>query len=63
MFVMCVDITGETHTAITEVTNSQPVKTEIYTIDGRIVNQLEDGINIIRTTDANGNVTTKKVLK
>ena len=63
MFVMCVDITGETHSAVTEVTPSQPVKTEIYTIDGRRVNQLEEGVNIIRTTDADGHVTTKKVLK
>ncbi len=63
MFVMCVDITGQVHTGISEVTNSEPVKTEIFTVDGRRVNQMEEGVNIIRTTDANGNVTTKKVLK
>lgn len=63
MFVMCVDITGQTHTGISEVTNSEPVKTEIFTIDGRMVNQMEEGVNIIRTTDANGNVATKKVIK
>ena len=61
--VMCVDITGQVHTGISEVTNSEPVKTEIFTVDGRRVNQMEEGVNIIRTTDANGNVTTKKVLK
>lgn len=62
MFVMCVDITGKA-TAINEVNAVDGiVSTEIYTIDGRRVNQLEKGVNIIRTTDANGNVTTRKVL-
>ncbi len=63
MFVMCVDITGQVHTGISEVINSEPVKTEIFTVDGRRINQMEEGVNIIRTTVANGNVTTKKVLK
>ncbi|MBQ3364981.1 MAG: hypothetical protein IJG42_13725 [Muribaculaceae bacterium] len=63
MFVMCVDISGKT-TAINETqAPAQVVKTEIYTIDGRQVDQMEDGVNIIRSTDANGNVTTTKVLK
>ena len=58
---MCVDIAGQS-TAINEVeTDNKAVKVEIYTVDGRRVNQLQDGVNIIRTTDANGNVTTKKV--
>lgn len=62
MYVMCVDIKGD-HTAINEVpTGEGIVSTEIYTIDGRRVNQLEKGVNIVRTTDANGNVTTTKVL-
>lgn len=62
MYVMCVDIKGD-HTAINEVpTGEGIVSTEIYTIDGRRVNQLEKGINIVRTTDASGNVTTTKVL-
>ena len=63
MFVMCVDITGKP-TAVNEVkTDAEVISTEIYTIDGRRVDKMEDGVNIIRTTDANGNVTTKKVLK
>ena len=62
MYVMCVDIKGD-HTAINEVFFfNDTATTEIYTIDGRRVNQLEKGINIVRTTDANGNVTTTKVL-
>lgn len=62
MFVMCVDISGNT-TGVEEVqTQSEIVSTEIYTLDGRRVNQMENGVNIIRMTDANGNVTTKKVM-
>ena len=63
MFVMCVDISGQTHTAISEVAASEPVKTDIYTLDGRRVNDLQPGINIVRTTDASGNVSSSKVLK
>ena len=63
MFVMCVNISGTT-TSIDEVeTPAGVVSTEIYTIDGRRVNQMEKGVNIIRTIDENGNVTTTKVLK
>lgn len=62
MFVMCVDIKGE-HSAVNELkTEGEVISTEIYTIDGRRVNQLENGVNIVRTTDSNGNVTTVKVL-
>lgn len=63
MFVMCVDIAGGS-TAVNEVKpDAEIVSTEYYTIDGRRVDQMENGVNIIRMTDANGNVTTKKVLK
>jgi len=63
MFVMCVDIMGKT-TAIDKVEASEGiVKTEIFTVDGRLVNQLEPGVNIIRHTDASGAVTTSKVLQ
>lgn len=62
MYVMCVDIAGQA-TAINEVeTDNEPVKVEIYTVDGRRVDKLQNGVNIIRTTDASGNVTTKKVM-
>ena len=62
MYVMCVDIAGKT-TAVSEVkTEAGVASTEIYTIDGRRVDQLENGVNIVRTTDTNGNVTTRKVL-
>lgn len=63
MFVMCVDIAGKT-TAVDEVkAAAQVVETEIYTIDGRRVSELQSGVNILRMTDANGNVTTRKVRK
>jgi hypothetical protein len=61
MFVMCVQIADKT-TAITEVeTNDNIVKTEIFTIDGKRVNQMDNGVYIVRTTDSNGNVKTTKV--
>ena len=65
MFVMCVDISGQEggDTMIDELETTSKVNSiEIYTIDGRRVNELVNGVNIIRTTDENGVVTTKKVL-
>ena len=63
MFVMCVDIVGKT-TSVNELQEKAGiVKTEIYTVDGRRVQEMESGINIVRMTDANGNVTTTKILK
>jgi len=35
---------------------------KFFTIDGRQLNSLQKGINIIQTTDANGKTTTKKVV-
>ena len=62
MFVMCVQIADEIPSAVNEVnTVAQPVSTEIFTLDGKQVSEMEHGIYIIRMTDANGNVTSKKV--
>jgi hypothetical protein len=33
----------------------------VYTLDGKRVNQMENGIYIMRSTDAEGHVTTTKV--
>ena len=66
MFVMCVDIVGDEPTpssSVQEVVASQPVNVEVFTIDGKRVNEMESGVYIIRSTDANGNVTTTKVRK
>ena len=64
MFVMCVDITGSEGTAIDEVPAQASVaSTAIYTIDGKRVNQLQQGINIVRTTDENGVISIKKIIK
>ena len=63
MFVMCVDITGLSSSVGEVQTSDEIVSVEIYTVDGRRVSEMTDGVNIIRTTDAAGNVTTKKVLK
>ena len=63
MYVMCVDIVGEEVNAIDNVqVGDEVMSTEIYTIDGRRVNQLEKGVNIVRTTYKNGTVTTTKVM-
>ena len=65
MFVMCVDITGQGEgSSVDEIETSSKVNSvEIYTLDGRRVSEMTNGVNIIRTTDENGVVTTKKVLK
>ena len=63
MYVMCVDIRGN-QTQIDEIVAAQPNTTEIYTIDGKRVNKMENGVvYIVRMTDAEGNVTTTKVMK
>ena len=64
MYVMCIQIAeNQNPSAINEVQTSTKVNSvEIYTIDGRKVNELQPGVNIIRTTDENGIVTTKKVM-
>ena len=60
---MCVQIGEDNPSAINEVETSTRINTvEIYTVDGRKVNELQPGVNIIRTTDENGVVTTKKVM-
>ena len=63
MFVMCVQIGEDKISSVDEMQVAGNQTIEIYTIDGRRVNQMEDGINIIRTTDKNGNITVKKVMK
>jgi len=64
MFVMCVDIVGDKPSAVQEVqTAAQPVSTQIFTLDGKQVSEMDHGVYIIRMTDANGNVTSTKVRK
>jgi hypothetical protein len=61
---MCVQIGKDKPSAINEVQTSSRINTvEIFTIDGRQVNEMQPGVNIVRTTDENGIVTTKKVMK
>ena len=62
MFVMCVDI-ARSASGINEVgVGDEVVSTEVFTIDGRRVSSLEDGVNIVRTTYKNGKVSTAKVI-
>ena len=52
-----------TATGITSVGTDEKVRfDEIYTIDGRRVNTLQKGINILRGKSASGKVVTKKVI-
>ena len=60
---MCVQIGEDKISSVGEVAAAGVKTTEIYTIDGRRVNQMENGVNIIRTIDENGKVTVKKVMK
>ena len=63
MFVMCVDISGP-ETSIDEIDVARANTTEIYTVEGRRVNKMDNGnIYIVRKTDAQGHVTTTKVMK
>ena len=45
------------------IAGGEVVKTEIFTIDGVLLNQLQQGVNIVRTTYANGAVASQKVVK
>lgn len=46
-----------------ETPSGEIVKSEIYTADGIKKNSLGQGINIIKTTDANGKVAVKKIVR
>lgn len=63
MYVMCVDISGNVDAIDNIDNNDEVISTEIYTIDGRRVNQIQDGVNIIRATHKNGKVSTTKVIR
>jgi hypothetical protein len=63
MFVMCVQIGDDNPSSVNELPTAGVTKTEIFTIDGRQVTEMVNGVNIIRTTDENGNVTTRKIIK
>ena len=53
-----------TWTAVEGVETAAEVKTiEVYSVDGIRQNSLQNGINIVVITDAEGNVTTKTVIK
>lgn len=63
MFVMCVDINGKPSSIEDVQTSDEIVKTEIFTLDGRPATEMSHGVYIVRKTDANGNVTSTKVMK
>lgn len=50
-------------TAINDVQSSEPVRSEVYSINGVRANAAVRGISIVRTTYADGKVVTRKVVK
>ena len=50
-------------TDITDINDeSQTIKQEIFTIDGRKINELQKGINIIKTIHQDGTITSEKII-
>lgn len=49
-------------TGIEDINNAKVVRSEFYTIDGRRVNGLSRGLNIIKTTDVTGKTIVRKVM-
>ena len=49
-------------TGINDVNAAKTVARRIYTVDGREVDALQKGVNIIKMTDVNGKTTVKKVI-
>ena len=62
MFVMCVDI-NPGNTAIADVNAVQAGTQQIFNIKGQRVDQMQPGVNIVRTTAADGTVSTVKVVR
>ena len=52
----------ESTTGVREVVESEVTSKTIYTADGRRVNSMVKGLNIIKTTDKNGKTIVKKVI-
>ena len=49
-------------TGINDVNAAKTVARRIYTVDGREIDALQKGVNIIKMTDVNGKTTVKKVI-
>lgn len=62
LYYLGTESSHESATGITEVNADEKVNfNEIYTVDGRRINSLQQGINIVRGTTSDGKVVTKKV--
>ena len=62
MYVMCVDI-NPGNTAINDVNAAQGGTQQIFNIKGQQIDHLQPGVNIVRTTAADGTVSTVKVVR
>lgn len=64
LFYLGENSSHESTTAISGVNSDAKVAARsIYTVDGRQVNSLQKGLNIVKTTDVNGNTTVQKIIK
>lgn len=62
MYVMCVDI-NPGNTAINDVNAAQGGTQQIFNIKGQQIDRMQPGVNIVRTTAADGSVKTVKVVR
>lgn len=63
LFYLGTESSHEEATAIQDVnSNVEAAARQYFTVDGRQVNSLQRGINIVKTTDVNGNTSVQKVI-
>lgn len=62
LFYLGTDSKHQDATGIEDINNAKVVGTQYFTVDGRRVNSLTRGLNIIKSTDANGKTTVRKVI-
>ena len=62
LFYLGTESSHEGSTGISDINRNEIVGSKFYTIDGRRANGLSKGINIIKSVDANGKTTVRKVI-
>ena len=62
LFYLGTESSHEGSTGISDINRNEVVGSKFYTIDGRRANGLSKGINIIKSVDANGKTTVRKVI-
>lgn len=62
LYYLGTESTHESATGISDLNNANIVSRSIYTIDGRQLNKLQKGLNIVKMTTADGKTVSKKVM-